>query len=201
MFGRKRPEGRRDVAAWGIDAPPQWGSMPTVAEPRDEVLAAIRGTAETLTTDAEAAERCAELMTRALPGYVDQGLIGLAVWVPDPVAGVPEGVMLVEVWNADGSTASDLAERAAAAPLAPGTVVLDRSITETTLEAGPAVAVTATGHDEGGTTELTVHWAVFPPDCLVVFSLRFSTGALHLTEEFLEQAAVIAASLSVELEA
>ncbi len=201
MFARRRAGARQDVSSWGIDAPPQWGPMPTDAEPRDQVLQVMHETAARLTTDAEAAERCAELMVAAQPGYVDQGLIGLAAWVPDPVAGIPQGVLLVDVWAADGSTPADLAARAAVASLPEGTVVVDRSITETTLAAGPAVAITATGHDAGGSTELIAHWVVFPPGCLVVFSLRFSTGALHLAEEFLEQAALIAASLSVELEA
>ena len=104
MFGRKRAETRRDVASWGIDAPPQWGPMPTEAGPREEVEAMVRETAGALTADAEGAQRCADLMLAAHPGYVDQGLIGAAVWVPDPVAGVPQGVLLVEVWREDRNT-------------------------------------------------------------------------------------------------
>ena len=183
------------ITAWDIGAPADWAALPLEPLDRPETRQRIREAAEEL-ADGEGARRLERFLLAAQPGLLDDPLVLLAVWVPDREAGIPQGVLKVELLtDADLETFESMVTHAA--PL-PGQERLHLEVLRTELPAGPAVVVDHQGAVDG-VVEQYLQLCVFPPGTTDAVSLGFATTALHLVEDLALAARTIAESLVVRL--
>lgn len=189
------------LQGYQVGAPTTWGVLPR--EPVDGPDAgparrAIAALAADLTTDAEAAARCEQHLLLAQPALVAQGPLAVAAWVPDPVSGVPAGVLVIEHVVDDGVAAPEtfLAGLQDRRPR-DGEQELRFEIERTRVPAGEALVLNALGADEQGDLEESVTYVVFPDTCRDAISLTFATGELHLAAEMARDAAAVVETLTV----
>lgn len=196
MIGRRTPQ---VIAGWDVGAPPDWAALPLASVDGPEgqsVLGTLRTLAEGLAVGEDARARLTQFLVSAQPGLLEDHLILLGVWVPDPEAGVPQGVVKAELLlEADRDGFEGLVH---ASDPPPGQERLHLETFRVDLPAGPAVLVDHQGVVDG-TVEQYLQFVVFPGGTTDAISLAFSTTALHRVEEFAVAARDIADSLVVQL--
>lgn len=205
MFGRKKDdETGRTIASFDLGAGPTWAAL-SLADPDrpggQQLLRPFDEVAAELTTDAAAAGRLTSELEAAFPGLVEAQPHAqlLGVWVPDPVAGATQAVLVLELLVGEGATLDDLEASLSARTAVPGREVLSMTTVRTDLPAGPALVADVTSGEPGAPVEFQRTVWVAPTDCDDMVSLSFSTTALHLVDDVQEEAVLVADSLTLEL--
>lgn len=189
------------LLGYQLGAPVTWGVLPSDPVDGPDPAAArqaISALAADLTTDAEAASRCEQHLLLAQPDLVAPPHLSVAVWVPDPLFGVPCGVMRAEHLVGDdgaAATAEDLLS--ALDPTGVEGEVLRYEVERTRVSAGEAVVVRALVADAAGALEESVTWFVFPDGCRDAVLLAFATSDVHLAPLLTADARAVADNLSV----
>lgn len=189
------------ITGHDLGAPTTWGLLPLERLDGSDGPATrrmIAAVAADLTTDAGAASRLEQELLRVQPALVAQGALAVAVWVPDPIAGLPLGHLVVELLVGDGTTPEQYAASLDPRPR-PGQSVLRFDVEQLSVPAGPAVVVDTVGAEARGEVEEVITYVVFPDGTTDAMSLTFATTALHLGGELAGDARAIADTLTVTL--
>lgn len=190
----------QEIVGYDLGAGPSWAGVPLVDPDGPDGPAARQQIAEVaadLTTDAEGAARLEQELLGALPGLLARPCLLVAVWVPDPIAGVTQGMVTLELLVGDGTTIDGY--EAALDPGRGGQQVTRFETYRTEVPAGPCLVVDAVGSEGGGPLEHVLSYVVFPDGTDDGVSLTFATTALHLVDDLAVEAREIAESLVVEL--
>ncbi len=199
MPGDRATAGALD--GYQLGAPATWGALPS--DPVDgpdpgAARQAISALAASLTTDAEAASVCEQHLMLAQPAMVAEPHLAVCVWVPDPLVGLPSGVLVVDLLIDDAHGVA-LPENylAALGRDVPMGRVERQDVQRVQVPAGEAVVVSALARDEAGALEESLTYVVFPDNSRDAIELNFATSDLHLAEAMVEDAQAIVDTLTV----
>jgi hypothetical protein len=195
----------RPIVDFQLGPPPTWAAIPVAPQEGEWPLAV----ADRL-TDNDAAHK--RLAIGLMPAHRD--LIGpgphamAAIWVPDPGTGDPQGVLTVDLVLADPGRplSTEYYRHLISRTQRPGTTVLDQSVEDITLPAGPAVRERERIARSAGrlfsrrqTVYECVMFTVFPTGASDALQLTFSTDALDFGDAMAADADATATTLNVLL--
>lgn len=205
MFARKKTDHVADrIESFDIAAGPEWAAL-SLADPAvlggQRLLRPLEEVADELTTDADGAARLRAELDLAFPRMIEAQPHAqmLAVWVPDPVAGLTQAVLTVELLLGEGATLDDIESSIVDRTAAPGREVLTVATARLQLPAGPALVTDLTSGAAREPIEFQRIIWVAPEASGDLVSLAVATTALHLVDDVQDEAEQIAASLVLVL--
>jgi len=178
--------------------PDRWGSW----LPGDAV-AQLRDVVDPLADAGEARLNLEEAVLWCDERYAqEEGLIGLAVWVPDAATGVASGVLATVVVKVPPGPepAAVLLEQARRPPRERGMKVLSYNKVGGTVNAGPLVLELLTIANKAKREVIAqAIWTIVPPGADSAVVLNASTGDLPLLGLLVAQGDIISQSVEVDL--